>query len=50
MNFLSFSRNYEKSVPSANKRYRSPNFAVNRRIISISNKICLEGANEYFNF
>jgi hypothetical protein len=52
MNFYLFSWNYEKSVPSVNKRYQSPNFAVNRRITSISNNICLdlEGANEYFNF
>jgi hypothetical protein len=49
MNFLSFPWNYEKSVPFAIMRYRSPNFAVNRRIIWISNKICIKGANECSN-
>jgi hypothetical protein len=48
--FLYCGPNYEKSVPFANKMYQSPNFAVNRRIIWISNKIYLDGANEYSNF
>jgi hypothetical protein len=47
--FSSFSQNYEKSVPFANKRYWSPHFAVNRRIIWISNEIFIKGANEYSN-
>jgi hypothetical protein len=51
MNFLSFSRNYEKKVSCLQIRgIKSPNFAVNRRIIWISNKICQEGAKEYSDF
>ena len=48
--FCHFSRNYEKSVLFANKGYQSPNVAVNRCIIRISNKICLKEASGYSNF
>jgi hypothetical protein len=45
--FCHFPRNYEKSVLLANKRYQSPNFAVNWCMIWISIKICLKGAIKY---